>query len=751
MRYRLSFIVCLIASALAFVGCRQESLEKEGFQLYYSGVTNIGPNLTVNLAAHYFGGEPEDFAITEVKFNGNAYEGSEFTISPEDGTVTVAGVPETQAGDYTVSVNCKVSGTVHNYPDIIEVTFFKGVPDEIKVSPDTLILDLHMLRKDSQANDTTATITTDGDHIAVTGYRIANVRFGDEVIDNIASPHFNVSEDGIITVMKNDNFKIGTYSIDLKLNTSSFGSESEIGLFTDALTVKVVSVPVSFSYTPDSGLLEEEDGVATSFTSAVPVMNGSQEDVQWSIAGCTPSNEKLLIDPNTGVLNIKEGHGLKKDVTYIVDVNVRNRYSTDGGLTIKGAYSVEVVGYIAPIEHFGYEALSRKMGTGWSVSPDAETDVVHIRHYEWTDAEAPYAKVLVLDSKTGEISAMKGNALPVGKHEISVTAANGKTRGEVVAVLALDIKENPYYFTHFSYGNNLGLTEEQTKGVSQFRVTSGDDLKALTAQIKYSDMSDDAKAIARWSMKNGNKLNYLSIDEETGAVSFPAETGSSFSSAAMGIALITAEVTDPDDNENSFSVTVPFCVDFASKVNEVLITYDPFVFRVNPKTGGRFSAAKFEGVTADNLLIDFRRSFNYYNIYGVDENGNALVNGAPNKEGGSFLQKIWDKYSEETGLNLKSDGSGTPNYGGKHPVSFYDGTIEKDGDLLSKTGVYVDNSAGANKFTLVVSPGVWYADGWADGIFTGQITFATDGAIGSVNNGGQRAPISIWLDKDFEE
>ena len=749
MRHRLSIILCLIASAAALIGCRQESLEKEGFQLYYSGVTNIGPNLTVNLTAHHFGGEPEEFAITEVKFGSDAYEGPEFTINPENGTVTVAGVPETQAGDYTVSVSCKVSGTVLSYPGIIEVTFFKGVPDEIKVSPDTLILDLSTLKKDSQANDTTATITTDGDHIAVTGYRIANVRFGDEVIDNIASPHFKVSEDGIITVIKNDSFKIGTYSIDLKLSTSSFGSESEVGLFTDALTVKVVSVPVSFSYTPDSGLLEEEEnGVKTFLVSAAPVLEGSNEDVRWRISGCTPANDKLLIDPQTGVLSIKEGHGLKKDVTYVVDVNVRNKYSTDDGLTIKGAYIIEVVGYIAPIEHFGYTGISIKQGLGCSVSPDAETDREHIRHYEWTDAEASYAKVLVLNSKTGEITVAKGNDLPVGKHEISVTAANGKTGGEVVAVFSLEITENPYYFTHFSYGNNLGLSEEQTDGVSQFRVKSKDELKALTAEIKFSDMSEEAKAIATWSMKNGSKLNNLSIDAATGAISFPAETGDSFTNEAMGIAFITATVTDPEDSENTFKVTVPFCVDFAAEVNNVLVTYDPFVFRVNPKTGGRSSAATVTGVAADKFLIDYRRSFNYYNIYGVDENGNDLVNGAPNKEGGSFLQKIWDKFSEETGLNIKD---GKPNYGAKAPVSFYNNSIEKTGDQLSKTGAYVDNTPGANQFTLVVSPGVWHADGWADGIFTGQMTFATDGAIGSVNNGGRRAPVAIWLDKDFEE
>lgn len=740
MRHRLSIILCLIASAAALIGCRQESLEKEGFQLYYSGVTNIGPNMTVNLTAHHFGGEPEEFAITEVKFGSDAYEGPEFTINPENGTVTVAGVRETQAGDYTVSVSCKVSGTVLSYPGIIEVTFFKGVPDEIKVSPDTLILDLYTLKKDSQANDTTATITTDGDHIAVTGYRIANVRFADEVIDNIASPHFKVSEDGIITVLKNDSFKIGTYSIDLKLSTSSFGSESEVGLFTDALTVKVVSVPVSFSYSPDSGLLEEEDGVATSFTSAVPVMNGSQEDVQWSIAGCTPENEKLLIDPQTGVLSIKEGHGLRKGVTYVVDVNVKNRYSTDDGLTIKGAYSIELVGYIAPIKHFGYEAAGKKMGTGWSVIPDAETDGGNIRHYEWTNAEATYTKVLVLNPKTGEISAVKGNDLPVGKHEISVTAANGKTGGEVVAVFSLEITENPYYFTYFSYGNNLGLTEEQTKGVSQFRVKNKTELAALTVNPTISDIASGT--VITWKLDNFNKINSnnpkihsgnTSIDENTGQLTF---TESTWIEAGLAVGFITATSEDPDDPDNSFSVTTPIFIDCSSPVDGVTIEYNPFVLRVNPKTGGRSGRPVISGVEGD-IFLDYRRDFFYYNIHGADSEGNAFKSGQVNPKAQNydaeccpFLEQLWKQY-------------GLSNFGGKDPMSFY-----KNETDVSKTLAYIDGNDG---HALVVNPDKWFAEGfgWGDGVVHGQITFST--SKDGVNNGSKIHPIAIWLDKDFEE
>ena len=741
MRHRLSIILCLIASAAALIGCRQESLEKEGFQLYYSGVTNIGPNLTVNLTAHYFGGEPEEFAITEVKFGSDAYEGPEFTINPENGTVTVAGVPETQAGDYTVSVSCKVSGTVHNYPDIIEVTFFKGVPDEIKVSPDTLVLDLSTLKKDSQANDTTATITTDGDHISITGYRIANVRFADEVIDNIASPHFEVSEDGIITVLKNDSFKIGTYSVDLKLSTSSYGSESEVGLFTDALTVKVVSVPVSFSYTPDSGLLEEEEnGVKTLLVSATPVLEGSNEDVRWSISGCTPANDRLTIDTTTGVLSIKEGHGLKKDVTYVVDVNVRNRYSTDDGLTIKGAYTIEVVGYIAPIEHFGYTGTSIKQGLGCSVSPDAETDREHIRHYEWTNAEAPYAKVLVLDSKTGEISAVKGNDLPVGKHEVSVTAANGKTGVEVVAVFTLEVTKNPYYFTYFSYGNNLGLNEEQTRGVSQFRVKNKTELAALTVSPTISDIASGT--VITWKLDNFNKINSnhpkihsgnTSIDENTGQLTF---TESTWIEAGLAVGFITATSEDPDDPDNSFSVTTPIFIDCSSTVVGVTIEYNPFVLRVNPKTGGRSGRPVISGVEGD-IFLDYRRDFFYYNIHGADSKGNPFKSGQvkPKAENYDaeccpFLEQLWTQY-------------GSSNFGGKDPMSFYKN--EKD---VSKPLAYIDGNDG---HALVVNPDKWFAEGfgWGDGVVHGQITFST--SKDGVSNGSTIHPIVIWLDKDFEE
>lgn len=747
MKHKLSLILCVLTAFLSLTGCREESLEKEGFQLYYSGVTNIGPNLTVNLIANYFGGEPSEFAITGAKYEGSAYEGPEFTINPENGTVTVAGVPETQPGDYMVSVSCMVNGATLTYNDIIEVTFFKGIPEGITVTPDSMILDRADLMKSSKTNDTTAIVTTDGDHIAVTGYRIANVRFNDTAIDNIASPHFSVSEEGIITVLKNDNFMIGTYYIDLKMNTSSFGSDSEVGIFTDALTVKVVSVPVSFSYTPSSGLLEDESQVPTSFRSNAPIMDGSDEDVVWSIAGCTPENPKLTIDPKTGVLSIAEGHGLEKGVTYVVDVNVKNRYSKDDGLTVEGAYTIETVGYIAPIEHFGYSASEKKQGTVWTINPDEETDAEHIRYYSWTDPTAEYTTFLSLNEETGEISALKGNNLQIGKYEVSVTAANGKANGEVIAVLNLDIVRNPYYFSYFSYGNNLGLTEEQTKGASQFRVKNGDEFKALTADVKYSDISEEAKAVIKWTKKNGNKLNNLVIDSETGAISFPEESGSSFSAEAVGIALITATVTDPEDAENSFSVTVPFCVDFAAEVNGVSITYDPFLIRVNPMKGTRTAAATYTGVAGDKLLLDFRRSFNYYNIDGTDSNGEDLVNGDPSKTG-LFLQKIWDKFTEDTGLNKKN---GAANYGGKAPMSYYNNSVVKTEEQLSKSGAYVDNSLGANQFTLVVNPGIWYADGWADGVFTGQMTFATDGAIGSVNNGGKRAPIAIWFDKDFEE
>lgn len=740
MRHNSSLFFCLIASAFVLIGCRQESLEKDGFQLYYSGVTNIGPNLMVELKAHHFGGEPTEFAITGVTYEDSEYSGDGFEMNGEDGTVKVSWAPEIKPGEYYISVSCKVSGAILTFPDIIKVTFFKGVPDSIKVTPDTLLLHIQELAQ----KDTSAVITTDSDHVSITGYAIANIRYEEEAPDLRDTSLFRISKDGVITVMKSDKYKLGTYNIDVKLNTMSYDSTSTEGLFTDALTVKVVSVPLGLSYTPDSGVLEEETKTKTSFRSVQPVMTGgTMEDVVWKIASCTPANSKLKIDAQTGILYISEDHGLKKGVTYVIDVNVRNRYSTEEGLTVKGAYSLETVEYIAPIGHFGYDPITSKQGLGWSVEPDDKTDSGHIRFYEWTDPEAQYTKQLELDSETGKISAAKGNSLPDGTHEISVTASNGKTGGEVVAVLSLEIKENPYYFSYFSYGNNLGLTEEQSKGVSQFRVGTGYGTYPIV--IESADITSDISdlGLLRWKLETitndlpGISPSKIDLDETTGKLTIKS---GAVKVNNIATALITASSIDPDDPENnSYSVTMPVFVQ-ALPESGVIVDYKPFVLRVNPEKGGRSvkPMVSKDNIYFDyseaNIYFDYRRNFFYLNINGTGPDGLALKSGKlADKTSCPYLAELWYEY-------FGNDNK----YGSKDPMSYYNENKRLD-DKIS----YVDGETG-EVVVNIENEKVRERGYYGDGIILGTMTYSTEKNNKSISDGSEIRPIAIWLDKDFE-
>ena len=761
--------------ATVFTGCQQEGIEDKGVQLHYAGLTNIGPNMGAVLTPHWFGGQPADFRISGVTLEGASYSGPEFTINSQTGEVTVTGyqaneaegINETPSGEYKISVSCTISGRTYTFKDVITVTFFKGVPEGITVTPAEHEIKLQNLAEGSAVTLPGSEVTTDGDHIAITGYRIANVRLGEEVIDNTMTPMFSISDTGQISMIKGSTWQIGTYVIDLKLNTGSYGNDSEVGLFADALKVKVVSAPLAISYTPSSGILEEEDeSRKTSHTSAAPVLTGSPDEAVWSIAGVEPETDKISIDPATGVISIAEGHALAKDVTYKVDVTVRNKYSEDEGLTVPEAYSVDIVAYIAPIENFAYAPAQKKFALAWSATPNAAT--TGVRSYSWAEPEAEYTAHLSLDATTGEVSALKGNLLPEGTYEIKVKAENGKEGGEVTAVLNFTVEANPYYISDFSYGNNLDLTEEETDGVSQFRFTNEAELVAYSPEIQYGDVLEAEGVTYTFAGKNTLNGENTTLDQTNGKITFvepfEKEDGtriSPWTDGGLGCAFITATSQDPDDAENTFSVTCPVFFDYANPVSGVSITYTPFVLRVNPKDGRRsvVPVIASETVDASKVLLDYRRTFNWYNLEGIDSNGEPHVNGQPNA--GGFLAKIWDIFTDKTGLNKKNDSA---NYGSKVPVSYYSGVKQnlKTQEQLAASPAYIDNSSGANFGSLIVNPGLWMdGNNYADGIFHGQITFAIYGTtemsaetdaikyLSESSNPNKIFPIAIWLDKDF--
>ena len=167
------------------------------------------------------------------------------------------------------------------------------------------------------------------------------------------------------------------------------------------------------------------------------------------------------------------------------------------------------------------------------------------------------------------------------------------------------------------------------------------------------------------------------------------------------------------------------------------IEYNPFVFQCNPKTGGYSASPKITKAGAEltaeertKITMDFRRSFNYWNIDGPASHGN----GAPNANKDNFLSHMWASYY--TAINV------TYNSGSRDPISSF-GRPAK-----------IDNTIGyirQSDLAFYVAPEKWKDEnGYADGIFTGQITFADTGADPTGAASPYRLfPLFVWFDTEF--
>ena len=182
--------------------------------------------------------------------------------------------------------------------------------------------------------------------------------------------------------------------------------------------------------------------------------------------------------------------------------------------------------------------------------------------------------------------------------------------------------------------------------------------------------------------------------------------------------LITA--TTGKGTPGEITMIVPVFIHCAGAVDGVTVNYTPFVFQVNPRTGGTSASPAISGVEPNLFIADYRRTFNYYNI-----------NGPPSKAS-SFMNKLWNSYYDPK----------TPNYGQKWPLSYYDDTSS----MAKKLG-YVDASKNC---AITINPNKWQDEkGYANGVMIGQITFVKDGNSKNVSNGNQIFPIAIWFDTKF--
>ncbi|MNK04915.1 Cadherin domain protein [compost metagenome] len=693
------YLSWVFALLLLTAACKKEEVvDSTTFTIHYTGMTDIGPSMSGVIAApSYIGSQPNSFEIVSITLDGTAYSGNSFEINKEDGTVSIketAGIP---VGHYKLTISCVSNGKRYEFKDAIDINMMKPVPEGITVVPNKLTVNYaDVINLQSTVELPTAQVTTDKNHVSITKYEIAKSDF---------SKYFVISNTGVISVVKGDATLLpGKYVLSLKLTTGASGQDE--GIFQDAVTIDVISKPLGLTYTPSLGKIEEESALSgkTSFTSNVPVLKGSLNELVYAIKSITPATNKITINPQTGVISVAENHGLTAGQQYKITVNAKNVYD-QVGVDFNDVFVLDVVQFIEPIQSFTYQNKNATQAVAFTVTPGAGFKGDEVK-FEFVDLPAALQGKVTLNAQGG-ISAVKGNTIALGSYTIKVKATNPK--GESVATFTLTVAANPNFFTYVRYGNNLGLAPAQNYA-NQYRISAANPI----ATIKPTPTTD-ANVSLTYEIAIIHQGAGTTINPSTGQISF---AGINTPQSAVFMVTATAGKGTPEE----YAVQTPVFV----QNSNAFVDYSPFVLQVNPNTGGRSVKPLITGVAdKSKFTLDYRRTFNYYNFFGTQ------VNGVP--AAGTFLGRLFDKYAENT--------STSPNYGSRNPLSYYWGNPK---GILSQALAYVD----ASTFELVVNPNKWTYNGEAaNGVFIGQMTYMTDGT--DPQNGTTVLPIILWFDTKF--
>lgn len=789
-------IIAVLAIVLGISSCKDDFTTDDGsFALYYTSMTDIAPSMTGVIASPtYKGAVPSDFKIVEVNYSSvgeggeetrEAYTGECFSIVPETGEIMINSTADMKTGKYYISVSCVAAGNTYTYKDAVEVNFLKAVPEGITVEPDFLEVKLaDVTNKDSEAAFPTAQVSSENtdECISILGYKISNVRRvasddSETYIDNSKVKLFSVSETGVVSINKSSDYdaetvKAGIYKIDLKITTAASPSlPEEEGLFVNALTINFTAAPTAISYKDgfiETGVEGDASKPRGGFTSSKPLVAGSTNGATYEIAAIKKSSGGTLnftdaseaekafftIDNATGIISVPDTHTFVLNDVYKVSVKVTN---SDGNCTGEDALTLTVLDWVDPLVAFTYPELSVKQGMN-CVSGEPEISDKKGVEFSLVDLAEEYEEYVSINKSTGVVTIEKYNTMPVGNFEIAVKAKNFK--GEATGKLVIEVQDNPNYFTYISFGNNL--VDEQTPGSiydNQYRFRTLEELNQINL-TPTTDVKEGQtivwKVVGKHQYKGADKNDFIFWDSNAKITAKMKQTEWDNVEYTLTILLVSATV---GSGEEAFTRTVPLCFNYVKPQGDgTAVLYTPFVCRVNPKYGGRSVVPVIEN--PGSFVMDYRRNFNYYNINGVNSKGEKLKEGSPANMKDSdnkpikpyepkvvcFLTDLWENVA------INPDDPNGVNYESKLPFSYWiDSGKETSKDpveLSENTLAYVDNTVGANQFSVVVTKN-FYDDGWGDGIVTGQMTFVTDGNVKGVSNGKKTFPLAIWLDKSY--
>lgn len=742
----------LVCTAILAACTKNELTDGDKFMLFYPDITDIGPSTNMDLDPTYHGAKPTDFNVYDVKYNGSTIQTECFQVDPVSGRLMIKDTEDLGVGVYTISISCKSSGTTYEYPDIITVNMMKAVPEGIVVDPSVIELLI------TQVNDVNsieelpvARVTTDGDHITIKSYRIANVtRDGIKMDDWNA--YFRIEEaTGLISIIKNGTFVAGKYNFDLRLVTSAVNASSEEGLFVNAFTVDIVSPPLSLAYDPEVKRVE----VGSEFISTAPSYVASSKDLVFAIKAIYPENVPLTIDSATGVLTLDADNGLVPGDEIQVSISLTNAYGTKNFDQIT---KIQITDFIQPISKLSYNDSTVWHGTAYTLKPK-EVDGDDVR-FSFVDLPEALSEELSIDDLTGKISAVKGNKIQKGAYNVTVKVANDK--GEMTETLALTVIDNPYFFTKVSWGNNLGLTPAGDYA-SQHRITTFTENIAVPLDKETSDITDAGWEKIKFEIVGGSVIKdtdtlptYADIDAATGNLTVhPSKVGTT-KAANLRAHMAIVKITCGEGTSGQTVRKVPVFFDFnlprqdSSQPNAPVYTveFNPFVFQCNPKKGGTFVVPTFKDVNGNvvdpveaqiTMTMHGPNKQQYWNIDGPASH----LDGIPSVEGG-FLHALWKQYG--------ADANVTPNYANAYPVYKYleDKTSQKYAS--ARIGYMQDD------LKMYIKKDKWIdSDGnYADGVFVSQVRMGYKGLDGTVKRADATTapynnmyPFFIWFDTEF--
>ena len=731
-------ILSIVVLTLTGFSCTDtETTNTTGFAIYYYSLTDIGPSMNAVIEKPtYTGGEPTDFVITGITFNGEPYTSESFIIDSKDGSVRIVNSDNLPVGLYSISVGCNSNGNYHEFKDAIQVKMLPSVPDGIKVEPDYIEIDFEEIGE----SKATAKVITEGEHVTIPsgGYAIA---------DGPEKEFFKISQSGVISINPDEEaikkMKPGLHKVSLKLTT--LAGE---GIFADAITFNLTSKPIDVTYNAtNKGIMEKESETngQTEYISPMPVIEGSTEEAKFSIANIIPeiAEGKVTINETTGAISIAKGHGITEAGNYEITIKVSNKFAPEG-VEMPTKFTIQVVDEITPISGFEYAALEIAQYAPISAQPKEGMQGNYVT-YSFVDLDQKFEGQLTINPSNGKITAKKGNSIPEGRYEVKVQADNSKGNPTITTFL-LTVTPNPNNIVYVYYGNNLGL--DKATEASQYRIRSAAELGSLVLTPETN--LDDKGIVFKWkiatkfNLDDPNQTGYPMIDEATGVVRFSPDN---FKEADAPIAYLIVEATAGEgDLARTFKTFIAF--DFNPSTNSIRIEYTPFVFKVNPRKGGISVEPTLVGVTdVSQFVMDYRRSFRYQNLEGPKTHKSGAITTGDKVDATVFMNQVWRNYY----------GSTAPNYGARAPMSYYDGISNKINKKLSDALGYVDPTKG---WAVTINPNKWFGDPaygeeneqFANGIMTGQMTYRTDGDSGKLSsdkNCPKAFPLLIWFDENF--